>query len=1348
MSSVLADMRQARQHANASMLSNNSSSNKAAAQSKVAAAHQSTAAKAGSAASRAVRVAADSQSVLQRIYAKYDDADAVLDANMAAHTPTGGAHGDKHAAARARPPSPGLSPIHMGALHSPFAAAAAAKGRVATADADLHHQCDHSIHSIRPDGLMAQAHACCGSGHRHSAAATAEKRHSSTDTTVSSMSSATNGSIVSSNGGISRDSSMRHSPANAHAHPHSQTQTNGVTRPADLYGAEAERADFFALMQRLWADHVANKPAGGATLQGHPSRPGATSAGSGAQVHPHPTSERARSVTRSTSTTLASTPGSSSIAQSNASTPERSGSVASGSGSAAASAAGESSFAVWERQILAWEARLCAWKNAQEAALSARVVELERARTSMEAQMSAQEALYERRQTKLRSAVAALDERKAAFARDVETNSQREAQLRALLVSRQAELERREAKFAKLRRDCAESSGSGSAASVDEAAMLQRLTLELSASFEAREKQLAESYAAKARRLEEELAANRAREKGLRDLQSQAADLAAKAEARAAAQARDAEARVESRIAERTRALEAEWASRLDAALAARVSQLESAHTAALLSAETTWQARSDAWFAQKLALQTEAAALKSAAAVAAEKAGVELARLRGEVEAAQMELQQLRSAPAAAAAAAPSSTPALQQAQPQEAHHSAEVRARMTEQFDAELSSLRAQHDAELSEMAQSHGDTVREMEQALLAAADRERAANALATQLRAAIASLQQQHAAAEFALAEARAQIPAPVSRATAAAQTEPAADPVLAGLQGDLQATQHLLAQKQGVVAALQSELDSTHRAHADDKARLENAHAAAVAAAADRAAQELGLVREEWAAKLAAAATAHEASVDALRSEFAARESLRSDTAAAQAAADALMAEREELQRRQVDDLVRREEELQRRALEHDTRALELEQAHSLAVQAFQEESVAARARLAESQAGLDARAADLDARTVALEAEEARVAAERSRLEGEVAAGATSRAEFEARESRHNALHAANLRQVSESQASVDKSFKQLRAAQASLKEEKAEHERLAAALATDRGEALQWRHHLEQRDAELSAAVAAFEAHVSAREAAAAEWESRLRAVEARYQTEFDNVSGEGARLTAWERELLEFQEALVRRENHLAIVERNLHEYLSPFDESVVGSVSVASSAGAAAGNAGAAAADASMHQQQQQQQLQALQPATPLKLSPQSLEARRMLQHTLSTPIALHRYRGSPFAPGNSALYSSAANAASATATAAVAAGAGTSPSGASATASLASSFLGASLALKHATTHSSPNATDATTPPKKAAATPSSTGGVDQSLAAPSPVASLYSPTQADISLQLTDQQETSFVLDH
>ena len=742
MSSVLADMRQARQHANASMLSNNS---KATAQAKVAPTHQSAAVKSSTGQQQPQShgsLAAGSQSMLQRIYAKYDDADAVLDANIAAHSPA--VTHAKHAAAR--PSSPGLSPIHMGALHSPFAA----KGRV-VADADLHHQCDHSIHSIRPDGLMAQAHGCCGngsgSGQRHSAAA--EKRHSSTDTTVSSLSSGTNGSIVSSSGGVSRDSSMHHSPANAHAHSHqhSQPQSHGVTRPADLYGAEAERADFFALMQRLWADHVANKPAGGAALQTRLSRPATTTSSSSAQVHPQPqpSSVRARSVTRSASTTLTSTPaGSSSVAQSNASTPDRSGSVASGSGSAAA--AGESSFAVWERQILAWEARLCAWKNAQEAALSARVVELERARTSMEAQMSAQEALYERRQSKLRSSVAALDERKAAFAREVETNSQRENQLRALLVSRQGELERREAKFAKLRREAAEASASGR--SVDEAA-LQRLTQELSASFEAREKQLSESYAAKTRKLEEELLANKSRESNLRQLQAQAAELAARAEARAEARVRAAEVQADTAVSERTRALEAEWSTRLETALSTRVGQVESRHTAALLSLESTWQSRSNSWLSQKESMHSEIIALKSEAIRAADKADLEVARLQGQVEMAQKELQQLRSAQAASSS---STSPQQPQQQPQQqapSHDSAEVRARMTEQFDAELTTLRAQHEAELQEMGAAHRETVRDMEQALLSAAERERAANALATQLRAAISSAQQRSAAAEFA-----------------------------------------------------------------------------------------------------------------------------------------------------------------------------------------------------------------------------------------------------------------------------------------------------------------------------------------------------------------------------------------------------------------------------------------------------------------------------------------------------------------------------------------------------------------------------------------------------------------------
>jgi len=193
-----------------------------------------------------------------------------------------------------------------------------------------------------------------------------------------------------------------------------------------------------------------------------------------------------------------------------------------------------------------------------------------------------------------------------------------------------------------------------------------------------------------------------------------------------------------------------------------------------------------------------------------------------------------------------------------------------------------------------------------------------------------------------------------------------------------------------------------------------------------------------------------------------------------------------------------------------------------------------------------------------------------------------------------------------------------------------------------------------------------------MSSRENAASEWESRLRVVESRYGVEFAKVSDECARLHAWERELLTFQQSLQEREKHVALVEKNLGDYLSPFDESVVGASALAASP------------------------LQAKHShRTPQKLS---AEARRTLHEALTSSPTPHRYKGSPPVGG---------------------------ASGEARATSLAPPDSIPKAARPAAESESGPNA--------------------------PSPARSLYSPTQADISLQLADQltddREASFLIE-
>lgn len=73
--------------------------------------------------------------------------------------------------------------------------------------------------------------------------------------------------------------------------------------------------------------------------------------------------------------------------------------------------------------------------------------------------------------------------------------------------------------------------------------------------------------------------------------------------------------------------------------------------------------------------------------------------------------------------------------------------------------------------------------------------------------------------------------------------------------------------------------------------------------------------------------------------------------------------------------------------------------------------------------------------------------------------------------------------------------------------------------------------------------------------RESSCRDWESRLQTVEVKYSTEFGKMNDEMQRLALWESELLTFESSLQAREQHLNTVERNLSEYLAPFNDSTV-------------------------------------------------------------------------------------------------------------------------------------------------------------------------------------------------
>ena len=292
-----------------------------------------------------------------------------------------------------------------------------------------------------------------------------------------------------------------------------------------------------------------------------------------------------------------------------------------------------------------------------------------------------------------------------------------------------------------------------------------------------------------------------------------------------------------------------------------------------------------------------------------------------------------------------------------------------------------------------------------------------------------------------------------------------------------------------------------------------------------------------------------------------------------------------------------------------------------------------------------------------------------------------------------------------------------------------------------------------------------------MSARERSSSEWEGRLQVVEGRYEVEFVKVGEEVRRLQLWEAELLGLQEALGRRQEHLHLVERNLADYLSPFDQSSA-NINLTPSAATPATPPTPASAPApapaqapastpalalalalalahSSRNGHGASSLTAPQLLTPHKLnsSPSaaafaSSAARRnmlqqqppQMQHMLSTPTPSQRSRvASPFSSASASrgfggLGDSLGD------------GLGGGLGG-----GFSSSMRGlmdpASLARTRGSSYASMRAA------AEAAVPPSPITSMMHRMMDPSPTRSLYSPTQADISLQLMDQHEASFLQD-
>ena len=920
---------------------------------------------------------------LRSIHSKFDAADAALNAQMqlataANHTPR---------VPFARPNSPGLSPIHMReqqAAHTPpFAtkvrvvadSASSTAGTPPGYDQHHHHECDHSIHSIRPNELQQLGHACCGGGGAKSHVADISR--SGVDTTASSIhSSSSSGTSV-----LSSRSSDSHLSNNSSHNHNSSSHDAGVaaarlTRPSDLYGAEAEREVFFEVMQRMWNEQVAlinerkqqqqQQQHSSATLSSDRLSQMQATVATAAAAAP----ARARSVSRSTSTTIISTPSSvgqdSDLSSATTASKHSKANRSSRSSSSSASGAGaDTPFSLWERQILSWESRLCAWKNAQESVLRARVQELEEARRDMEAQMCAQEALYARRQASLRKAIQNLQDDRASFASEQAANTQREEQVRHLLATRQQELEKREAKFAKMRREASTTAASEAEPAASSAA---------SASVTA---------------LQEELHALRSQ---LRSAQDQVA-----------------------------------------------------ASEVALEQSEASWVSRAEAWGEHRARMQAEVSTLQEALRSREHEAAQDLHhQARSQAQQAHQQVQELQqqalaTAAVSAASAAIASANSLLPSQSQSSS-AAEVRARFTEQFDAELGSLRMQHRAELSEVAEAHRDALAEASETLQAAKRAEDLALAQVQKMRDELRTTNAKLLAAETELNTTRARLAAAVAVAATADRND--ATVPTDSLQGELQAARSLLAQKQAVVVALQDEIASLQRVHADELQRAEAAHerseSQALALAAQKHQEELQGLREQSAAQLQQAQSQ-------LESQLAAQQKL--SEALAQQESSAVAAKEKE-----------------------------------------REEEEEAKATAAAAQAALAARTAEVAQRELVLQAGQQALEADRVRLQAQTAQLQSAHEQHASRARATEEEQSEARRLLADSQDQLERRSEALRVAEDSVRAEAAqsnhdrqqaqqEQQRLLAfsrELTDSKLELEQWKSHVQKRDQELTEAIA----------------------------------------------------------------------------------------------------------------------------------------------------------------------------------------------------------------------------------------------------------------------------------
>jgi len=328
-----------------------------------------------------------------------------------------------------------------------------------------------------------------------------------------------------------------------------------------------------------------------------------------------------------------------------------------------------------------------------------------------------------------------------------------------------------------------------------------------------------------------------------------------------------------------------------------------------------------------------------------------------------------------------------------------------------------------------------------------------------------------------------------------------------------------LQNKINIISALRSEMVSLERAH---EANMQHGR--------ESARSEIRLLTQKHEAELQSAREEMQTALDQLRSKH--EEELQS------------LARSFEQREKEWNELFTQQSEQCDRAAQQE---LEAEQ-QMKQVMIMKEDIEARETKYATAMKELDEQRASYEASAAKLKSDRSELHERINAHERSMASHAETVATFQQQRDQWNEEYTRTAAQQAEIQSKLDEDVASLKQEQLKLAEEK-------ETLQREQEELKQAQEKLQQREKEFDEAVQQFDAHMSARESSASEWEARLKHVESEYSTEFTKMNQETSRLALWESELQSFQQSLFARERHIRLVERNLGEYLEPFDQSSI-------------------------------------------------------------------------------------------------------------------------------------------------------------------------------------------------